>query len=435
MKAIVVGTGAGGATSARELVRAGLDVILLEAGGQFKPFTRRIGWAESLRKTGLLGNERSLSRLFHPFDTTRTNDIVLVRGRTTGGSTTLSCGCMARAERGLREIGLDLNDEFAELEEEIGISTVPRELWSDVTLEMYEAAMELGKGPRLTPKAVDMERCLACGLCELGCKNDAKWTSNRFLDEFREGGGRLVTDATVNRVVIEAGRAIGVEMGRGRGTDRLRGDVIVLAAGGLGTPMILESSGIPTEDNLWVDYVLTLGGRREDARQIREQPMAWYLPRDRYMLSPYMDLLSHFFHKLWRPIPLDDRVGLMMKFADTPGGKVLPDGTVIKNVLEEDRELMDEGMDEAKSIMESAGVEGPFVEGMLNAGHLGGTVPLSSGDVEDMRPSHLPEGLWVSDLSLVPTSQGFPTMLTTAAISLRVSRTIVGERGISPGNA
>ena len=44
-----------------------------------------------------------------------------------------------------------------------------------------------------------------------------------------------------------------------------------------------------------------------------------------------------------------------------------------------------------------------------------------------MRPSWLPEGLWVADLSLVPHSQGLPTILLTAALALRVARNIPGN--------
>jgi len=40
---------------------------------------------------------------------------------TMGGSTVLSCGNIARAEHGLKEIGLDLTPEFEEIEESIGI--------------------------------------------------------------------------------------------------------------------------------------------------------------------------------------------------------------------------------------------------------------------------------------------------------------------------
>ncbi len=41
-------------------------------------------------------------------------------------------------------------------------------------------------------------------------------------------------------------------------------------------------------------------------------------------------------------------------------------------------------------IMEASGVIGPFVDGMIHGGHLGGTVPLTKDDVETMHPSWLP---------------------------------------------
>ena len=61
---------------------------------------------------------------------------------------------------------------------------------------------------------------------------------------------------------------------------------------------------------------------------------------------------------------------------------------------------------------------------MLNGGHLGGTVPLSRDDVHSMRPSWLPEGLWVADMSLLPKSQGLLTIMTTMALALKVSRKV-----------
>jgi len=74
--------------------------------------------------------------------------------------------------------------------------------------------------------------------------------------------------------------------------------------------------------------------------------------------------------------------------------------------------------------MESSGVEGPFVDGIIHGGHLGGTVPLTKEDVSSMHPSWLPDDLWVADLSLLPRSQGLPTMLTAAALALRVAKRI-----------
>ena len=74
--------------------------------------------------------------------------------------------------------------------------------------------------------------------------------------------------------------------------------------------------------------------------------------------------------------------------------------------------------------MEASDVNGPFVDGMIHGGHLGGTVPLEKEDVSSMHPSWLPDDLWVADLSLLPRSQGLPTMLTTAALALRVAKRI-----------
>lgn len=61
---------------------------------------------------------------------------------------------------------------------------------------------------------------------------------------------------------------------------------------------------------------------------------------------------------------------------------------------------------------------------MYNGRHLGGTVPLKKEDISSMKPKGLPEGLWIADLSLVPYSQGLPTMMLTSALAMRVSNTL-----------
>lgn len=59
MKAIVVGSGAGGATAALELSSKSFDVTVLEADKPFKPFTRHLKLTEPLRRLGLLGDEKN----------------------------------------------------------------------------------------------------------------------------------------------------------------------------------------------------------------------------------------------------------------------------------------------------------------------------------------------------------------------------------------
>ena len=293
MKAIVIGTGAGGATAARELALKGFEVLILEAGGEFKPFTRRLSWFEPFRKLGLTGNENNFSRLIPAYDIQRSNkDLILFRGITTGGSTVLSCGNMVRAEHGLKDIGLDLNKEFDEIEEIIGITTFPKRRWRPLTRRMFESAEKLGLNPHPASKAIDSLKCVSCGLCEVGCKTGARWDSRRFLDEALNNGAVLQTKSPVKKVIIENERVKGVMVGTGTSSRIVEADTVVLAAGGIGTPQILKASGLYAEDKLWVDIVLTLGGISKGALQLKEPPMVWYTKEEDYILSPYIDILS-----------------------------------------------------------------------------------------------------------------------------------------------
>jgi len=421
MRAIVVGTGAGGATAARELAKNGFEVIILEAGNEFKPFRRLLSLAAPFRRTGLLGSEKTITRLFPPLNTTRSaKDLVLVRGIATGGSNVLSCGNMVRAEHGLKEIRLDLTPEFEEIEKSIGIIEFPRERWQPVTRNMFESAKRLGLEPKATPKAVDSIKCVSCGLCELGCTSGARWDSRSFLEDATQKGAVLYTSSPVEKVIIENDQVKGVVVK----SRTIKANVVVLAAGGIGTAQILKASGLSARNNLWVDIVLTLGGVFEGANQLKEPPMVWYTKHEDYILSPYLDILSHWFHKPWINVSIDDRVGIMVKLADIEEGAVFADGKVQKTIKKEDHLRLDEAIGGAKKIMESAGVSGPYINGLHNGGHLGDTVPLTKDDVDSMKPSWLPEGLWVADLSLAPRSQGLPTILLTAALALRVSRKI-----------
>jgi choline dehydrogenase-like flavoprotein len=431
MKAIVVGSGAGGATATRELINNGFEVLILEAGQSFKPFSRRLSWAEPLRRLGLLGGEKNLKYLFPPMNLQRSSpELVLVRGITTGGSTVLTCGNLVRADRGLKEIGLDLTSEYDELEQEIKPVTIPMENWRPITKQMFESAENLGLNPHPTPKAIDLSRCNYCGLCELGCDRGARWDSRKFLQEAVSKGAVLETRSPVEKVIVEDGCVNGVVVRSGGKTKIFKGDVVILAAGGIGTAQILNNSRLNAKDRLWVDIVLTLGGVSSGAKQLEEPAMSWYTKHEDYILSPYPDILSHWFHKPWRKVSIENRVGLMVKLADVEQGAVYADGNVEKPLSQHDRERLDLAVSQARHVMEDAGVTGPFIKGILNGGHLGGTVPLKKEDVDQMKPSWLPEGLWVADLSLVPRSQGMPTMLLTAALALRVSRKIAANKYI-----
>jgi choline dehydrogenase-like flavoprotein len=405
-------------------------VLVLEAGHPFNPLTHRISWLSPLRGTLLLKNESSVQRIFPHLETTRSSDdLVIFRGMTEGGSTTISCGNMVRAERGLSEIGLDLTPEFEEIEQSLEIRPVPKEKWRPLSRRMFEEAEKMGLSPEPTPKVVNQEKCAACGFCELGCVSGAKWDARILFKEVLEKGGTVKTESFVRKVVLENGHAKGVLVSHGSSLERIDADVVVLSAGGIGTAQILKASELPAKDNLWVDIVLTVGGISKKANMLNESPMAWFIKQEHDIISPYFDLLSYWFHKPWHNIPKEDRVGVMIKLADTEQGSVQADGTITKSITDIDRQRLEKAKETVTQIMEASDINGPFVDGMIHGGHLGGTVPLTKEDVSSMHPSWLPNDLWVADLSLMPRSQGLPTILTTAALSLRVARKIAEEKG------
>lgn len=423
---IVVGSGAGGSTVARELAHNGFNVTIIEAGSSFSPLTRAFRFAYPLSRLGLIGGERTITRFFPHMKTDRVaKSLVVIRGQTTGGSTTLSCGNIVRTDRGLRRIGLNLTPEFKELERAIGVKSIPSNKWRPLTLRMYDAAKNLGLDPIPTPKAVDIEKCVSCGLCELGCATNAKWDARRFLDGAIGNGAYLLTETVAKKLIIENGQVKGVEAKKGKENFKFYSDVVVLAAGGIGTAQLLKASGLDVSDTLWLDIVATLGGVSKGAKQLNEPPMLWFTTQQDYILSPYVDVLSVWFHKPWRNVSVNNRVGLMVKLADSANGIVSEDGSVSKELTARDLKKIDEGLTLAKKVMQNAGVRKPFVSGMLNGGHLGGTVPLSKKDVSSMRPSYLPENLWLADLSLAPSAQGMPTILLASALALRVARKIM----------
>jgi choline dehydrogenase len=70
-------------------------------------------------------------------------------------------------------------------------------------------------------------------------------TSQAYLGPVRDHPGlRVVSSARVHRVLVAGGRCVGVEWDRAGVVERATADQVVLAAGALGTPQVLQRSGI-----------------------------------------------------------------------------------------------------------------------------------------------------------------------------------------------
>jgi choline dehydrogenase-like flavoprotein len=426
-RVIVVGSGAGGATVARALAPAH-EVIVLEAGGPFRPFPTNLDRLARLRATGLFFDERTIRLMFPSMQVRRarvppgSGSIAMVNGVGLGGSTTISAGNALRCDEGLRARGIDLDEEFAELAREVPVTTDHRARWTDTTRRLFDACAALGLDPRPLPKFGDYSRCRRCGRCILGCPSGVKWDARRFLDDAVARGAKVETRWTVDRLVVSGDRATGVRAHRGVRRATFDADAVVLAAGAFGTPAILQRSGLVCEPRLFVDIVLCLAAPMPGAGLDREISMPFVVERDGFIVSPYMDWLSFFFDRRWR-LPAGDFVPLMVKIADEDRGRVAG-ARIEKDLTDRDRARLADGVALCGEVLERIGLpRRTHFLGMLNAGHPGGALPARAGP-DPFHDARLPANVWVADGSLIPDALGRPPILTIVAMAKRVARLV-----------
>jgi len=425
---IIVGSGAGGAAAAKKL-QGKFQVTVLEAGGEFKPFPFGLAPFEKLKKTGLLFDEREIQLLFPQMRVQKTEDqMVMVSGSCLGGTTTLSAGNALRVDQGIKELGIDLEEEFGELYREIPITYDHRNRWQEASSRLFKICEEMELNPQPIPKFGAYEHCTGCGRCVLGCRYGVKWDSRQFLKEAQENGAKLVTDCRVLSVVIEDGLVKGVRARKGLSATFYPADIVVLAAGGFSTPVILQNSGIECENRLFVDPVLCVAAHCKGSLQNKEISMPFAVQKEHYILSPYFDYLSFFFNKKWR-YPASDILTLMIKLADNCAGSV--DGKKIHKTLTDlDKERLQDGVRVCREILGRYGIrEEEIFLGTINAGHPGGMLPLTREQADTFHDPRLPKNLYVADASLFPGSLGKPPILTIMAMAKKTSK-IITERFI-----
>jgi ferredoxin len=344
-----------------------------------------------------------------------------VNGVGLGGTTTLCTGNGLRLDRDLKGPGIDLDAEFEELLREIPVSTAHQKRWHQVTRRLFAIFQELGLDPQPMPKMGAYERCRHCGRCQLGCPHGIKWDSRRFLKVAQEQGAQVITGCRVESVVIEGSRATGVRAKNGWTRHFFPADLVVLAAGGLGTPIILDNSGIRCEPRLFVDPVLCVAARSPQSMQHKDVTMPFVSIQEHIILSPYFDHLSFFFNREWR-LRAGDIVSIMIKLADEGRGSVSRQG-VEKALTDRDRRRLDEGVMICQEILRRFGArdEDMFL-GTVIAGHPGGTLPLTAKEAASFHSDRLPENVYVADASLFPKSLGNPPILTIIALAKRISQ-------------
>ena len=228
---VIVGSGAGGATVARELTRRGKEVLLLEEGAYHKPVG---SWRTMLKMLDHMGNFASVE------------GTQMVRLLTVGGSTVIFCGVAFPPPRWLKERhGIDLGPYVEEVSKELELAPLPERLLGAGAQRIQAAAREEGLDWNPFPHFIDAAQCdLSCPKCMIGCAKGAKWTARDYVEEALDGGARLKTEAHVEEVLSDRGRVTGVRGLARSGPFVVEAERVIVAGGGLGTPMLLQASGI-----------------------------------------------------------------------------------------------------------------------------------------------------------------------------------------------
>ncbi|OJU82724.1 MAG: hypothetical protein BGO11_12990 [Solirubrobacterales bacterium 70-9] len=196
-----------------------------------------------------------------------------------GGTTVINSGTCFRAPDEVLDdwaagFGIDwardLEGDFAEAEDMLRVQRLdPERMGRNGQLAM-EGAAALGVSGG--PIARNAGACVQCSSCPLGCPIDAKRGMHvSYLPRAVAAGARLRAGVEVRRVLVEGGRAVGVECrvagdgNRPASTFTVRArHAVVVAAGAFGTPQLLSRSGLGNDAvgaNLHIHPACWVGAR------------------------------------------------------------------------------------------------------------------------------------------------------------------------------
>lgn len=421
---IIVGSGAGGSTLAWELTKRGKKVLILERGTDIK-------------KVG------SFSDILNFYDCNKyirtpkksKEGVIIYRTFMAGGTTVVATGNAVRGfEKEFKRMGIDLREEFEESENELNVKLSTKKIQSSGSRAIYEAAVNLGYKMEPMPKSIDEKKCIKCGMCIYGCKQNAKWTAKEYLDKAVKHGTVIEYDIKVEKILIDNNKAYGVQGLKNNVDLEYKADKIILAAGGLGTPVILQNSNVNNPavgKNLFIDIFVNIYGITNNLSQASEPPMEFvdleFHKEKGFILSPFINSqkMIRFIEAGIKGMRLNKNnlIGIMVKISDTADGIVYRDGTISKVVTKDDKYKLEQGIKIAKEILIKAGADkNKLLVSNPQGAHPGGTAAI--GTVLNKNLQTEIKNLYVCDASVFPSSPGAPPILTIVALAKKLAKNI-----------
>ncbi len=479
---VVVGSGAGGGTAAGVLAKAGLDVVVIEAGGYFSE--------EDFDGAELDG----YVRLYLGGGGVPTPDqsIGLLAGFCLGGGTTVNyTWCFRPPDHvlddwqdrfGLEDwAGRDFDDSLDAVWDRIHVNS-ENSIPSLRDERFREGLAKLGWDSQVMQRNVQGCSEEICGHCHYGCQIGAKQSTYKtWLQDAFDAGARIVVNAPVERVLIEAGEAKGVEATTADGHKlTVRARAVAAAAGALNTPALLVRSGLDNPNvgkNLMIHPVLLVWAMFEqeilpwtgvfgstfcdEFLDMGEGYGVKYMhasahPSDLAVFAPWRSASDH--AELMHSLRYTGGFGILQRARDAGevvvGGDGLP--APIWHLSDFDRDVMRKGLDGMAQILEAGGARRMYTshagwvsydpgnggrDQMLKAADDYGWGPaqVTLGSFHLMGTAHMgsdpastvcdPTGeawdarnLFVVDGAVVPTALGVNPMITIEAAAHKIAR-------------
>ena len=247
--AVVVGSGPCGAVVAHSLAEAGRSVVLLEEGPPFTPqdfeFEGSLSMARTLREGGL----RS----------TRGTVLPTMQAIALGGGSLVNSAICVRPpafvfEEWSNRFDLEqtsrasLDPHFDAVADFLGIAPTPENVQGRRNLLMKEGCDALGYSSE--PISRNVRGCRGSGECFTGCRSRAKQSMDiSYIPEAMRLGAQVLTSVQVQGVLTDGRRAVGVEgqvvepfTGVCSHRFKIKAKTVVLAAGCMATPVLLQRS-------------------------------------------------------------------------------------------------------------------------------------------------------------------------------------------------
>jgi len=443
---VIVGSGAGGAAVAKELSRLNKKIYILEKGSRPRNLGSELFASQLYDKCALFSKSKE--------------GVLIYKAVALGGTTLVSCGNGVRClEKELSEKGINLGEEFNEAEKELNVIQNP--FISKTSRKIVDTSKKLGINMIPMPKSFAKEKCTLCGRCVLGCKPHAKWSALSSIEEAEKNGVKVITNITVQRILSHRGVVTGVRgKKRGRGVI-IKASLVILCAGALETPVILQNSGIKAGRRLFCDLLNVTYGVSKNYSLLKEPTMSVvtdmdFFNRNHFILSPFLDSFLVLLtlipscedlkkrRLIWlkkrieeEASPYDDfginypakglrrrrLIGIMTKIKDDNIGTVDKNGVISKYPTEEDTKRLKKGTAFAKSILSGMGIDKKsIIVTKVRGAHPGGTAAI--GEVVNTNLETDINGLFVCDASVLPESAGLPPILTITAIAKRLAKKI-----------